>query len=531
MSPLKKNDNIAKTALPCTGKKVNMAKNAFLRTGTREEPPKAQGLATLRQIDKISGALGTHKFNTAHIDGWVVVVAAHRFSAGEHVLFFEPDAFIPAAHFKRAADLGSTLTEYQGVKGYRVTIRKVTSELHSEGFIAKLSEFPRIEQKAQELLATHTPSQSDKNSLDFTQDLGVLKWRIDNDMSLQKLGDIPVFVRDCSMPNGQNCPNFFVKPKYKAIEYQETSKMDGATMSCYFVRQDSSFWRSLAPLPACYDERMVHSNGRFGVCARNTERNNAHARQVDVYWEAALKLNMPETLARENRNLVVHGELVGDAISQNPHGFPAGERRFYVFWIDELDAKTRMGPRDVVRLAGKLGLEHVEVRRYVKLTDIAQSHADLLIWSNACNREGLVYKSCGYDGRWFKILSTEWAASKEKLIEENDKAQSKAFKLFNTRNQFPSPAKQNLEAWKAAMAAEREMWMRWQEVLATGDISRLFEATSYRPRSKSECIKLVRAQELRETVEVSETVTSAPQAASGDGADKNAAGHDLDRTQ
>ncbi|KAK3956644.1 hypothetical protein QBC32DRAFT_330554 [Pseudoneurospora amorphoporcata] len=270
--------------------------------------------------------------------------------------------------------------------------------------------------------------------VDYSAVLGAMKWdphgeskstggsggnaRSKSDNTPTPIVKKPSFIQKTDSERVQNCLNLFIKPKYKNIVYQESVKIDGASMTCYFVPKQSKYFKQLhnphpGPLSAA---QSVFETGRFGICSKIVDLPFS---EDCPYWAAAIANNMGallENLHKEKTGLgsrggalAIQGELVGPTISGNHYGLPSiSSPSFTVYSVWDIEAQNRWDPRVVQKFCSTHGLSHVEVLGYHKVTDIAGSHADLIARANGRQGEGLVFKSCAGDGRWFKVLSDRW---------------------------------------------------------------------------------------------------------------------------
>ncbi|KAK3399934.1 hypothetical protein B0T20DRAFT_349534 [Sordaria brevicollis] len=225
---------------------------------------------------------------------------------------------------------------------------------------------------------------------------------------------IPSFIKKTDIDRVQNCPNLFTKAKYKLIVYQESVKIDGASMTCYFVPKTSKYFAGLHTPHFGSASFSVLETGRFGVCSKSVDLPYS---EDCPYWAAAIKNDVAslleglykQGLGSHRGALAIQGEVVGPTISGNHYNLPAGTKSsFTVFGIWDIETQSRWGPRSVQDFCATHHLSHVEVLGYVKLREIASSHAELLARANARQGEGLVFKSCAGDGRSFKVLSDRW---------------------------------------------------------------------------------------------------------------------------
>jgi len=279
----------------------------------------------------------------------------------------------------------------------------------SQGLVYRLDDIPRVHDFAKavaEYYGDWSAMEADIEMYWFADLLGVRKWECQdgNAGTADKMGKFPMFIPKTGMDRVQKCPNLFLKGKYYHREYQETVKLDGASMTVYYIGDDTPEFRSCNPLPNSYTTNLTPPNGRFGVCSHGFELSETAACK---YWAMARKYDLPQKLAELGKNLAIQGELVGDTIQGNRQGFPDGQHDFHIFDIYDIDRKEYLEPRAAYAWAKDLGVPHVPVRGYVKIRRIAKSNEDLIERAIKSNAEGLVYK-CVEDGRRFKVINPHW---------------------------------------------------------------------------------------------------------------------------
>jgi hypothetical protein len=406
-------------------------------------------LVTVRRVTAVNRVNKSH--DVATIDGWKVVFNnTKKIERGNWVLFFEADAFLPAdTEFDHLfSEVGPVMT-FNKQQGYRVGtstwIDYRKNKIISQGHIFPLSEtgFPDINEKVFNLHSKHHSLTEEQfgdfiRRYDFSNELGVKKWEAFPDKAEDAKGILaahpkpPAFILKTAMERVQNCPNLFTKPKYKKFTFQESVKMDGATMTIYFVTRNSPYFSKLPPLPTSnsrkyswndtFSKFAIHPNGRLGVCSRNLDLlphlipvipDPAHRTQ-SVYWSAALSARLHDILPRLNKDIAIQAELVGSAIQGNPYSYPAGKHELFVFSIIDIATLKRWSPYNVEQFADDHDLTHVPVLGYYKLPEIAGSRQDLIDRAELKKGEGLVFKNCD-DGRWFKVLSNRWILEKDEV--------------------------------------------------------------------------------------------------------------------
>lgn len=403
------------------------------------DPDETQRLVSIREISKIHAAkVGNRWMSFAQVDGWTCLVPHRAFKAGELVLYLEVDAMIPASD-DRFGKM-STLQTYDGKLCHRVKTRKFGTggeAIIVQGYICPIEKFDCVYEEleavrwALEMTPERVITQKEMNRIiiamyrktNWAEKLGIKKWEetVHMQSSLDhehpRLGKTPTrLFGKTDITRVEDCPNLFIKPKYTKRVYQESVKMDGASMTVYFVSSESRRFAELNPLPARVGPNTVLDNGRFGVCSKSVDLNelNSAGKGKDnfSYWAAALRHGLPAKLSALGKNLAVQGELCGPGINRNREGIAGDQAEFFVFGMFDIDRQKYVDPRKVVTLATQLGLRHVPVLGYMKIPEIASCHEDLKSRARERKGEGLVYK-CLMDGRSFKVISSTY------LLEHN----------------------------------------------------------------------------------------------------------------
>lgn len=383
-------------------------------------------LVSLRLVQKLHTiSLNGRPMTFAEIDGWTCLVQPRAFREGDVVLYFENDSFLPAAD-DRFAHL-RPLQTFEGKLGYRVKNRPFgTDELKiiTQGYIYPVEKFPEIWDEVRivrQVVAMGPVPLSEHmvnliilaiyRSTNWAERLGIKKWvatqAVHSQSEHAKLGKFPKRIfKSTDTSRLQDCPNLFWKPEYKKRLYQESVKMDGASMTVYFLKKGTRYFKELEALPEKVGPNTVLANGRFGVCSKNHDLNELQQCNFG-YWKTALQYDLPTKLSKIGANIAINGELCGDGINGNREGFPKGKKDFFVYSMFDIDRQKFVDPQLVTTRAMKLGLKHVPVLGCVIIPDIAKCHRDLQQRADKREGEGLVFK-CVEDGRSFKVLSNTY---------------------------------------------------------------------------------------------------------------------------
>lgn len=395
-------------------------------TETRENNETLR-LVSLRTIKKIHHTrVEDRLLSLAEVDGWTCVVPHRGFREGQLVLYLQIDSFIPASDDRYGKP--AHLQMIDGKLGHRVRTRKFGSgenKIVTQGSVYALEKFSDIsdeirtvkmmlqmgpKQFSDEMMNTMTLAMYRNHN--WAEQLGIRKWeeqRVDTNQNAHtKLGDIPTrLFKKTDITRLEDCPNLFIKAKYNKYEYQESVKMDGTSMTVYFVNNRSRrLVADLNPLPEEVGPNTVLQNGRFGVCSKNIDLNELNDCQYG-FWKTALRHDLPAKLSKQGLSVAIQGELCGPGINQNREKICDGQPEFFVFSIYDMSTKKYMNPRVVVNIASSLDLKHVPVLGYVKIREIAASHHELKKRVMQRKGEGLIYK-CVQDGRAFKVISSTY---------------------------------------------------------------------------------------------------------------------------
>lgn len=400
-------------------------------------------LVSLRVIKKVYNVeVDDKRHNFAEVDGWTCKIPFHQYREGDLVLYFQVDSFLPGSDDRSCKGFGKArkLQMLDGKLGQRIKTERFGSgedKIVSQGMIMRPQTFPEIWKKLEVVRQFISIGPMERNveminltllvmyrDRNWAEVLGVKKWEEkpaqDQQPEHRRLGNYPGEVfRRTDVARVEDCPNLFVKGKYSKLVYQESVKMDGAAMVVYFVKKSSGYFHMLNPLPEKVGPHTASvlegaQGARFGVCSNKVDKNELEdlGPAAFRYWETALRYDLPNKLSKLGLNIAIQGELCGDTIQGNREGLPEGEQDFFVFAMFDIDKQDFYDARVVETMAKKLGLKHVPVLGYVKLTDIASSHQDLKKRAAQRKGEGLVFK-CLEDKRRFKVISSTY------LLEHN----------------------------------------------------------------------------------------------------------------
>lgn len=229
-------------------------------------------LVTVRRIATITPIPGADHVAAASVDGWTCVVPKGQFAVGDRAVFFEIDSLLPAAD-ERFARFGKG--DGKDVRVRTVRIRGVTSQ----GLLVPLEGFPEVCCVVDGIAGRGEEVDEKLRDVSFEEVLGVKKYEAPepavvngNGKTPPVLADFPSFVPKTDQERIQNLPDVF--STWSDAVFQETTKMDGSSMTIYFISRSSRYFPLLPPLDSTTSSSSSSSifpNGRVGVCSRNRD--------------------------------------------------------------------------------------------------------------------------------------------------------------------------------------------------------------------------------------------------------------------
>ncbi|KAH8880152.1 RNA ligase, DRB0094 family [Thozetella sp. PMI_491] len=372
-------------------------------------------LVTVRRVAAKGLIQGADRLEVVTVDGWNCVVPIGEFRLEDLAVFFEIDSFLSSSD-PRWEPLKSNFRNYHNGHGMRVKTTKIRG-IVSQGLLMPLSKFPEIMsvfERLQETEETQLKAVEKLMEMSFADVLGVTKWEPSAEelRTTPTLGPFPRFIPRTDQERVQNLPGVF--EEHADTVFQESTKMDGSSMTVYFVRRDSPFYETaLQPLNPTGGQTGDRKTGLFGVCSRNVELvERSHESSGAWFWEVALANDIPVKLETWDWSIAIQGEICGSSIQKNFEGFPSGVHEFFVFTCWNIDRQQRLTPRETEEVAKHLGLKHVPVVGYSRLKDLGSNLEDLLERAdgtgiNGKRREGIVLKEEG-GGFSFKVISNSY---------------------------------------------------------------------------------------------------------------------------
>lgn len=300
-------------------------------------------LASIQKITKIEPIKKEETYEIAHVSnlGWPIIVKKNEYKAGDIVVFFHLDAFLPIE--PRYESLRPTSYRKNSVmgEGFKIRTMKIGSYLN-QGHIMHLSEFPELSQQ-DIFLGT-----------DVTCFLQVKEWKLPK-MSQPEgtiLGDLPVSIPSTKEVNYQDYPQLQQEFKGKLLNYYITTMVDGSPHSISIDKHG---------FHVANDVHELKNDGTNLFYNLVNERNYCVLME-DYFMQNGLT------------SFTIQGDLCGPDIHRNRMKLPKHE--WYVFNI-LLDAK-RVGVSRLIEICDLFGMTHVKIEeenrdmpfRYPKLESL-----------------------------------------------------------------------------------------------------------------------------------------------------------------
>ena len=401
-------------------------------------------LASVRRIAEILVHPNADALDIAVVDGWKLVTAkANGFKAGDLVVYFEIDSWIPT-EIAPFLSKGKEPRVFEGVKGERLRTIKLRGEL-SQGLIIPIDETMRAEVSTALSSPAEYVTWEPEEGFDLTEILGIKKYEKELPAQLagQAKGTFPSFIPRTDEERIQNygrevfgyvgtkvllenlTPDEALVKNTRGISegriviegdqvfavhaasaspddrYEVTLKMDGSSFTAYV------------------------KDGETGICSRNLElkdnEENAGNSFIATFNGSGLKNAMIQYQKIHGTNFAFQGELMGPGIQGNREKLDSFKVFLFKIWlIDEQRFATPTERYGILEELLALGADenvimHTPIIAYsaklgddLGITDVdsALKFAERPSLNNPV-AEGVVFKRIGSDFS-FKAISNRY---------------------------------------------------------------------------------------------------------------------------
>ncbi len=329
-------------------------------------------LATIRTIKEILPHPNGDAIELAIVDGWQAIVKKGDFQAGDTVVYFEIDSWVPTTIASFLSN-GKTPRVFNGVSGERLRTKRLRGEL-SQGLVMHATHEVLTGSYYQQALNFNP-------GMDVTELFGIQKWERKLPACLTGIarGNFPDAIPKTAEARCQN-----LRMLQHVGLYEMTEKLHGSSGTFY-----------------------LEADGNYHVCSRNLDLKES---KDNAYWRASNKFEIERVMRDANLlGYAIQGEVIGEGINGNQYGV---ELEFYVFNVFNTATKQYLLPTERRELVEKLGLKHApylgdyEVLNHTTSAEIL-TMADGVSELNGSIREGIVFKCLSRD-QSFKAVSNEW---------------------------------------------------------------------------------------------------------------------------
>jgi RNA ligase (TIGR02306 family) len=341
-------------------------------------------LTTIRKVNEIKPIEGADMIELAIVDGWQCVVKKGEFKPGDLGVYFEIDSSLPIEEryeFLRKSSYKQIPDQLrdQRAEGFRLKTVKLRGQI-SQGLMLPLELFPELK--------TATVGS------DVTELLKVELYEppVPANLAGQVRGRLPGVLKKTDEERIQNLPEYFAD--YENVSFECTEKIDGASMTVYYTRDDQ------------------------GVCSRNL---NLKEDEANTLWKIANQLELHKLLKELNKNLALQGEIAGEGIQKNPLKIKG--QHFFLFNIWDIDKREHLPPKERMAifhfLEERVPIKHVPVispginifEKYKTMPELLEYAVGKSLLNKDVHREGIVLKSLESIGREiisFKVISNKY---------------------------------------------------------------------------------------------------------------------------
>lgn len=250
-------------------------------------------MATIETVDAVFPIENADNIDVAHIKGWELVVKKGEFAAGEQVLYFEIDSYLPLDDARFAFLAARSEKFHEGVRGHILGTARMRG-VWSQGLALPLALFPEL---------IGLPADTDLAAV-----LGVTKYEapIPEEMQGKTSGGFPTQFA----------------PKTKATRVQNLDRLLPA------LRRDYS-WQATEKLDGT-STTYINDGGTLRCAGRGWEYTAPETpADATTPWIIAAKLDL---LTRIPDGYTVQGELVGPGVLAKNH-LKLTEKTFYAFSV------------------------------------------------------------------------------------------------------------------------------------------------------------------------------------------------------
>ena len=264
-------------------------------------------LAKVAQISDISHHPYADRLDIAKVDGWDVVVGRDQFTDGDTIIFFEPDAILPASNPAFADIPGKRATE--PIPGTVIRIARLRGKV-SQGFVMDPSDLGYD-------AATLTIG------TDLAEELGVVKWEEQYPINSAFIGPFATaFAPKTDAERIQNLRDHW--DEITALTWTATVKVDGASHT------------------------LVNDEGRLRLFARNNELTMD---TLTAPLEVVRRYHLDAMAYDLGADSAIQFELCGPKFQGNPLKLESNRPFIFAVWQHRQAIDYEEWPQEITAVA------------------------------------------------------------------------------------------------------------------------------------------------------------------------------------
>jgi hypothetical protein len=384
-------------------------------------------IQTIKNLEPIEGA---DQIEKATILGWNVVVKKGEFSIGDKCVYIEIDSKLKEKEtfeFLRSRKFRIKIIKLKGVISYGIVFP--LSILEKDGVLEDgwtyLPEISGVEHSG--LITSNLMNVRIEDDADLTDILGVEKYDLEEGESLQAAEKFKLNPKKSKIGNKIAYWKWKIKTWFKQFDKKSKGgrfpshlcpKTDETRIQAYSQTALESLKGKSFTITTKMDGSsltVIKHKKTVIVCSRNMALGENNQ---DKFWGAVYKYDLKRKVKSLGRNIALQMELVGEGIQGNRYNIKGQEVR--LFNVYDIDKKTYLSPKEMIVIAKKLEIPHVNV---VNENFIFNHTVDELVAmatvksveNEKVDEEGYVFKLNDDESKLsFKVINPNYLLEKEK---------------------------------------------------------------------------------------------------------------------
>lgn len=379
-------------------------------------------LCSIQTVKSVSSIEGADFIVEIEVLGWHLVAKKDEFKVGDKCIFYEIDSKLKpiAAYEFLAKDKYRIKTrKFKGVVSQGLALP--ISILGQEGVLEDGWEYVAD----QELITSKLTSIKLENDADLTDVLGIEKYDLEEGESLQADERFKLNPKKSKFSNKISYWKWKIATWFKRFSKKSKGgkfpthlcpKTDETRVQAYsesaLAELNGKSFTITTKMDGSSLTVIKHKKDVI-VCSRNMALGE---NKTNKFWAVVFKYDLKRKLKSLGRNIALQMELIGEGVQGNRYKIKGHEVR--LFNVYDIDKRTYLSPHEMVEIAKKLDIPHVNVvdenfifnhtvDELVKLATVKS------IENKDVDEEGYVFKM-NNSSLSFKVINPNYLLEKEK---------------------------------------------------------------------------------------------------------------------